>query len=357
MKFGIQYPLMLPELNPAAVSRRYAEFFDELEWVDEQDFDSIWITEHHFSNYSISASPLLLLTKASERVRRARLGTAILVLPLWDPVRLVADVSTLDVLTGGRLDIGIGRGYAPHESWGFGSDPAHSREQFEEAVRLILQLFDKSDTTFHGEHYDVPVPVTVIPRPVQSPRPPIWMAASSPASIQFAADNGFHFMTPTNWTTPELAVQREFVEKCILSSGFPEAGREFETNRFVYCGTDEDELRLAIRASALQTTISRALAQGHTPTAGVNPIDYGSVEVEAAVRDRFIIGSPEEIVAQLKALGDAGVTYVLGQFRYGDLSADVARKSLELFTAEVLPHVAGIPSRSLVTRQPEGVAK
>lgn len=347
MKFGIQYPLMLPRTDDEAVLRRYGEFYDEVEWVDEQGFDSIWITEHHFSNYSVSSSPLLLLAKAAERTRRIRIGTAVLVLPLWDPVRLVADVSTLDVLSGGRLDIGIGRGYQPHESRGFGQDPAQGREVFEEAVTLILQLFDRPDTTFHGSHFEVPVPITVLPRPLQKPRPPIWMAASSPPSVRFAAEHGFHFMAPTTLTAPELSVRREFIAECVREAGTSVEDLEFETNRFVYCGTDEDEIRQAIQASALQTNVSKVLLQGHQPVGGMNPVDYGAAEVGETVRQRFLIGDPDQIVEQLETLGEAGITYIQGLFRYGDLPADLARRSLELFTAEVLPRVAGIKARGL----------
>lgn len=355
MKFGIQYPLMLPEVDEEAVLRRYGEFFDEVEWVDKQGFESIWITEHHFSNYSVSSAPLLLLARAAERAKTVRIGTAVLVLPLWDPVRLVADLSTLDVLTGGRLEIGIGRGYQPHESWGFGQDPATGRDRFEEAVQLILQLFEKPDTTFHGSHFHVPVPVTVLPRPLQRPRPPVWMAASSPDSIRFAAQHGFHFMAPTTLAPPELAVRREFIAASISQAGATADGLEFETNRFVYCGTDDEETRQAIRASALQTNVSKLLLQGHTPVGGLNPVDHGSAEVESAVRDRFLIGNPDQVVAQLEALADVGITYVQGLFRYGDLPAGTARKSLELFAREVLPRVAGIRARSLTVAQPAPV--
>lgn len=352
MKFGIQYPLMLSDIDERSVLRRYGEFFDEVEWVDRQGFDSIWITEHHFSNYSVSPSPLLLLAQAAQRTRTVRVGTAVLVLPLWDPVRLVADVSTLDVLTEGRVDLGIGRGYQPHESWGFGQDPAKGREVFEEAVRLILQLFDQSDTTFHGTHFDVPVPVTVVPRPVQQPRPPMWMAASSPPSVRFAARHGFHFMAPTTWSAPELAVRRDFIADCLAEVGGSAEGREFQANRFVFCGTDEDEIQTAIRASALQTTVSKTMLQGHTPLGGINPPDYGPLTVEETVRERFLIGSPDEIVTQLETLADAGITYIQGLFRYGDLSAELARRSLERFAAEVLPRLDGIVARPLVVPAP-----
>ncbi|ODU05984.1 MAG: hypothetical protein ABS81_05990 [Pseudonocardia sp. SCN 72-86] len=348
---------MLQDIDERSILRRYDEFYDEVEWADGQGFESIWITEHHFSNYSVSSSPLIMLAKAAERARTVRIGTAVLVLPLWDPVRLVADVSTLDVLTGGRVDLGIGRGYQPHESWGFGQDPAKGREVFEEAVELILQLFDHSDTTFHGKHFDVPVPVTIVPRPLQTPRPPMWMAASSPPSIRFAAQHGFHFMAPTTWTAAELAVRRDFIAECIAEAGGSPEGREFQANRFVFCGTDEDEIQTAIRASALQATVSKAMLHGNTPVNGINPPDYGTLTIEAAVRERFLIGSPDEIVAQLESLGEAGITYVQGLFRYGDLPAELGRRSLERFAAEVLPRLTSVTSTPLVLPEHAEVAR
>lgn len=347
MKVGIQYPLMVPDVDDASIQRRYQEFFDDVSWVDEHGYDAIWVTEHHFSNYSVTSSPLLLLAKAAQITTRVRLGTAILVLPIWDPVRLVADVSTLDVISEGRLELGIGRGYQPHELRGFGQDPQRSRERFEEAVEVMLQLFDTPDATFHGQHFNIPVPVTVLPRPKQQPRPPIWMAASSPESIKFAAAKGFHFMTPTTWTTPELAIQREFIAECIREAGESPVDRHFEANRFVYCGTDEEELERAMKAASWQTTAGKELLQGAMPVRGVNPVSAGSALADAAVRDRVIAGSPDEIVAQFEALADAGVTYVLVQFRFGGLSADFAARSMRRFTDEVLPRLESIRSRAL----------
>ncbi|MGW2651464.1 LLM class flavin-dependent oxidoreductase [Streptomyces sp. NPDC001393] len=347
MRIGLQYPIVVSELGPDTVQARYQEFFREVQWANDTEFDGIWVTEHHFSNYSVTSSPLLLLTQAAALAPNLRVGTAILVLPIWDPVRLVADVSTLDSITGGRFDLGIGRGYQPHEFKGFGVDPQKSRELFEESVELILQLFTKPDSTFAGQHHQVEAPVTVLPRPTQTPHPPIWMAASSPDSIKFAAKNNFHFMTPTFWTREELGIQRQFIEKCVEDYGTNVQGLEYEANRFVYCGTDPEELQAAVRASAWQTRLSKSLLQGATPVHGVNPEpgDIDGEPVANALSDRLLAGTPDQVIEQLHELGEVGITYVLAQFRFGNLPVEIADRSRELFAREVLPHVADIKSR------------
>jgi alkanesulfonate monooxygenase SsuD/methylene tetrahydromethanopterin reductase-like flavin-dependent oxidoreductase (luciferase family) len=350
MEVGLQYPILLATIDDDAVARRFDEFCTDVVWADESGFDGVWITEHHFSNYSLTSWPLGLLATAAQIAPRLRVGTAILVLPLWDPARLVAEVSTLDVLSKGRVELGIGRGYQPHEFRGFGQDPERSRERFEEAVELILQLFREEDTTFAGEHFNVPVPVTTLPRPAQKPYPPIWMAASSPDSIRFAARKGFHFMTPTTWTTPELAVQREFIELCMAEADHPAEGRQFEANRFVFCSSDERKVRRAIEESAWQTVLSKELLQGAAPVRGINPIPDRDTSVDAVMHDRLIAGTPDQIVAQFQALADAGITYVLGQFRFGDLPGDVAMESMQRFAEDVLPRVRELVPRPLVSR-------
>lgn len=348
LRVGLQY--IVPMLNEAdSVGERYNEVFDDLKWADGRGFDAFWITEHHFSNYSVTPSPLLILSKAAQVAPTMRLGTAILVLPIWDPVRLVADVSTLDVLTSGRIELGIGRGYQPHEVRGYAQDPNKLRERFEEAVDLVLQLFNQPDRTFAGKHYNVPVPVTVLPRPHQRPHPPIWMAASSPESVRYAAKMGFNFMTPTAWTKTELGVQRDFIEQCIREFGTHSEGRQYEANRFVYCGDDEEGVAAALDACSWQLCLAGDLRKGSAPTLGINPPPVEQVFTNEVMRQRLIYGTPDQIVQQFEGLGDSGITYILAQFRFGHLPSNLALKSMHRFAAEVLPRLKTIKSRPLMT--------
>ena len=161
MRIGITYLGMSQGIDEETTRQKYNEFFQQVEWANDKGFANIWITEHHFSTYSISASPLVLLAKAAAVAPDLRVGTGILVVPLWDPRRLAADVSTLDAITDGRVDLGIGRGYQPHEFAGFGQDLSESRARFEESVDLIIRLLTEVDTRHAGTYYDINAPVTV----------------------------------------------------------------------------------------------------------------------------------------------------------------------------------------------------
>ncbi|MEW1693130.1 LLM class flavin-dependent oxidoreductase [Streptomyces sp. NPDC091265] len=337
MRIGITYLGISPEVDGRAAREKYGEFFRQVEWANDKGFSGIWITEHHFSGYSLSASPLLLLTRAAALAPDLRIGTGILVLPLWDPVRLAADIGTLDTLSDGRLDVGIGRGYQPHEFRGFGRDLDESRARFEEATDLLVRLLDGPVDGFEGKYHAIQAPVTVLPRPVQSPRPPVWLAAVSPESTRFAVQRGFNLLGLALATPAELAKNWQTAQDLAAEHGVSAEGIEYGVNRFVYCGTDPQARRLAAREVARQIQTSRALAQGSVPDGGLPPLpDHIDPADEALAAERLLAGSPGEIREQLTALAEAGVTQVNAAFEYGALPADIVTASMELFAAQVL---------------------
>ncbi|QFZ19219.1 LLM class flavin-dependent oxidoreductase [Saccharothrix syringae] len=353
MRVGITYLSPSSDVDRATTAAKYRDFFDQVEWANGRGFSGIWITEHHFSTYSLSASPLVLLAKAAAIAPDLRIGTGILVLPLWDPRRLVADVSTLDVLSEGRFDLGIGRGYQPHEFLGFGRELADSRAAFTEHVDLITRLFTETDTTFRGEFYSVDAPVTVLPRPVQTPHPPIWLAAVSEESTRFAVERGFHHLGLALSTPAELAAQWRRIGELGAEVGRSTEGVEFGANRFVYCSTDPEGRRAAAREVARQIQLSRTLAQGTEPVLGIapHPAAIDPADEELAYQ-RLLAGTPDEIVEQLHEIADAGVTHVNAGFQYGALPDDVANASARLFADHVLPAVAELGGRVATVAAP-----
>ncbi|CAO5173238.1 Luciferase [Frankia sp. AiPs1] len=344
MRVGLGYLNMAPAGDSATARAIYADFLHDVRWAENRGFAGIWVTEHHFSTYSLTSSPLLLLAQAAAAAPRLRLGTSILVLPFWDPVRLAADVLTLDALSAGRFDFGIGRGYQPHEFLGFGRDAADNREIFTEAVDVLEQLFTQQDRDFKGRHVQIDAPVTLLPRPTQQPHPPIWMAATSPESLRFAADRGFHFMLPAVTTHDEIVERRAWIDQ---AGGLP-AGREFQVNRFVYLGDDEGRERV-VREIARQLQTSAALTNGVHPEFGAAPApDQIDPAVEDKVRGILITGSADEVIDQFRALADVGISYVIAGFAFGYLDTETARRSRERFATEVLPHLADLTTTRAV---------
>ncbi|MBI5950004.1 MAG: LLM class flavin-dependent oxidoreductase [Chloroflexi bacterium] len=335
---------------------RYHELYEEIAWGNDQGFESVWVTEHHFSNYGYTPSPLIMLMKAAEVAPALRLGTAIIVLPLWDPIRLAEDVSTLDVLSGGRLELGLGRGYQVHEFEGYGRSLANNRPVFEEAVDLLLTAWKRDDFTYEGEHFRVPTPVTILPKPLQSPHPPIWMATTSPESIRYAARHGFHFMTGTFMTLPELKAHREFVSLCLAAEGRRQEDYEYEVSRFIFCSESQAEIDAAVEESRWQIRVARQLSGGSIPVKGINDAPPYPGEMDAATwRHRLVFGNPDQMLRQFEALADAGISYFGGEFQFGGLSHEQTMKSMRLFVKEVLPVVDRmVPNRQI--SPPEALA-
>ena len=344
MHVGITYLSMSSSIDGATTRTKYRQFFDQVGWANDVGFNSIWITEHHFSTYSISASPLVLLAKAATLAPNLRIGTGILVLPLWDPRRLVADVSTLDAITGGRFDLGIGRGYQPHEFGGFGTDLVDSRATFEEHVGLVLRLFTEQEVTHDGHFYQIREPVTVLPRPVQSPHPPVWLAAVSPESTRFAVRNGFHHLGLALASPEELGAQWRSIEKFSAEAGRATDETFYSANRFVWLGTDPEERRTAAREVARQVHVSRSLATGSAPAIGIAPGFHSELDPAdvAFAEERLLGGTPEQVIKQLTEIAAAGVTHVNAAFDFGALPFAVAKRSARLFAAEVLPAIGGL---------------
>src|SRR5919204_2978062 len=185
MRFGTFHLLGSPEMAPAG--RRFDETIEQIVLAEELGFDSIWIAEHHFSNYGYSANPLLLIAKASAVTSRIRFSQAVLVTPFWHPLRLAEDIAITDLLTHGRLDIGLGRGYQPMEFRGFEASLESSRALFAEQLALMRKAWTESDFTFEGQFYKLTSPITVLPKPIQQPHPPIWMAVQTDTSLEWAA--------------------------------------------------------------------------------------------------------------------------------------------------------------------------
>jgi alkanesulfonate monooxygenase SsuD/methylene tetrahydromethanopterin reductase-like flavin-dependent oxidoreductase (luciferase family) len=337
-------------------ARRYDEVFDLIAHANDFDYEAVWFTEHHFSDYGYSPNPLMLLAKAAEVAPRLRLGTGILVLPLWHPVRLAEDIATLDVLSGGRFDLGIGRGYQHYEFDGLGVDLSQNRSMFEEALEIILGLLTTTDFSFEGKHWTVPA-TTLVPRTVQQPYPPVWMAATSPASIRRAVESGYHVSTGTGALVPELQQRNAYIDVCAAQAGISRSKIESVAARFVFCSTVREHIEDAIDQAQYQIGVSRFLSSGGRSAGGLNRRNQHQGEPSSDVfQERMIIGPPDECVRRLTELSTAGVTYVMTSFEFGGLEYRRVVDSFELFTAEVLPEVLGLTPKERSSEEQEADA-
>src|SRR5258708_19793804 len=180
MRFGTYSFLQAPPaVTDAGVYRGEVE---EMAWTEELGFDSIWLTEHHFIEYGLSVSPAVLAAAVAMRTQRVRIGLAAAILPFHDPVRLAEEMAMVDILCGGRLDVGVGRGNRPVEFEGYRVPQIENRERFEECLAIMLKAWTLERFAFQARHFSIPE-VRVIPKPLQRPHPPVYVVCTTPATI------------------------------------------------------------------------------------------------------------------------------------------------------------------------------
>ncbi len=221
MRFGTYYFLQAPpSLTHAEVFRRELE---QMAWTEELGFDSIWLTEHHFIEYGLSVSPAVLAAAVAMRTQRVRIGLAAAILPFHDPVRLAEEMAMVDILCGGRLDVGVGRGNRPVEFEGYRVPQIENRERFEEALAIMIGVWTRERFSYAGRHYAIPE-VRVIPKPLQQPHPPLYVVCTSPDTIEATALRGLPMLN--SWLRgpiDQLVSQRDAYLKACQKAGRTDA--------------------------------------------------------------------------------------------------------------------------------------
>src|SRR6516162_4690682 len=201
MRFG--FFDQLPCASGFTERQRYKDIMAQIELGDELGFDTAWLGELHFSRaFSILADPLMVLAAVAQRTTRIRLGTAVTLLPLHNPVKIIEEAAIADILSDGRLEFGVGRGAFPLYYVGFDVPQEQSRERFEEALDFILPAWRSENFSFQGKYFRAH-DLCVIPRPVQSPHPPVRVAANSPETFPFAARLGLPIFAAPLINPPE----------------------------------------------------------------------------------------------------------------------------------------------------------
>src|SRR3954462_1785318 len=239
MRFGLFGGATAPRLPDVAASAK--GFFDFIETNVEAEslgYHSTFVTEHHFTNFRQVSAPLTLLTFLAARTTRLRLGTAILVLPWHNPVLLAEQVATLDLLSRGRLDLGVGKGYRHNEFAGFAMPPDEAEPRFAEVLDVLVRALASDAPFSHRGRFFRFDEVVVEPPPHQRPHPPLWLAAGSEGSITACARRGFNLLLD------QFASPQQIAERIALYRREREAaGHMFEPMRFasrpnVFCPRD-----------------------------------------------------------------------------------------------------------------------
>lgn len=190
MRWGIFSLSQIPDQRN--IERTLDEHIEQFKFAEELGYDSIWLAEHLFSTYGCVTSGQTLMAAVARVTSKVRIGSAVSIIPFNHPLRTAGDFSLVDILSHGRLDFGVGRAYQPHEFQALGLPMDKSREMFDEGMDIILKAWTNEKITYDGQFWKIPEPTELIPKPIQKPHPPVWMATVSPESFDYAAKVGYN---------------------------------------------------------------------------------------------------------------------------------------------------------------------
>ena len=347
MKFGLFQSVQLP--NPKEQVKYYKDALAQVRHAEQLGFDSVWITEHHFSRHGIVSATLSLLAYLAGVTSKIRLGTGVTVIPFQNPILFAEHAATVDLLSDGRLDFGAGRGFQWGEFHKLNIPMEEASRRFEETMDVLTKAWTSAEPFDHDGEFWQFNDMTVHPRPVQLPHPPIFVAASSEASVNRVAINNWNLMigqaepfeqviqqienykaalaktgntygdervvvARAMYTAPNVAKSREDTEVPFM--WFKETGQEVGAPR------DNDVRLLPEEYQAYRGRFTRDVK-----------FDYNSMYETVA-----LFGTPDVITERIKNLRKSGVEKIIFFVNYGGIEHQKVLDSLDLFAREVMPH-------------------
>jgi alkanesulfonate monooxygenase SsuD/methylene tetrahydromethanopterin reductase-like flavin-dependent oxidoreductase (luciferase family) len=317
-----------------SIGEHYETRLRVLELYDKLGFYGFHATEHHCTPLGGGASPNVFLSAAAQRTKTLRLGTLVYVLPAYHPIRLVEEIGMLDQMSGGRVDLGFGRGSVPMELSYLGINPDQSREIYEEALECVVQGLREQRIDFHGKHFDIH-DAPIFQRPVQAPMPPVWYGVHSVESAEKAAIRGFNIVCnePSRDSAVYIARFKETWRRVRPTEPLAKIGL---VRTVVVADTDEAARQRAVRAHAVFQKSFRFLHSRHGVVPRLSGREANFEELEAG--GRGVSGTPGRVASFLGAqLKEAGATYCVMRLAFGDMRFEEIAGSVELFMEHVAP--------------------
>jgi alkanesulfonate monooxygenase SsuD/methylene tetrahydromethanopterin reductase-like flavin-dependent oxidoreductase (luciferase family) len=307
------------------------------EFAEHAGLDSVWLGEHHFCDYILS-SPPVLLGAIAERTERIRLGTAVTLLANLDPVRAAEDYATVDLLSDGRLELGVGRGILPNMYALFGQDPERSRELYAEKLELLLRLWSEQEVEWSGSAR-APLPgVRVEPHPLQKPHPPVWVGGgTSNESIDLAARLGLRLMLPSVIAAPETfePLVERYRER-YLAAGHDPAGLQIGACSHVHIAKDSQQARRRWEPYHMGYF---SWVVGLVDWAGAG-FPGGAPSYDSLLAGPSICGSPAEVADRIGQMRERlQLDIHLAMFDHGGIPEPTLREALDLFASRVVPEL------------------
>ena len=319
-------------------------------------YNSAWLPEHHFGLFGVLPTPAQALTYIAAKTTTLRLAPATVLLPCTQPIRTAEEFAVLDVLSGGRAIFSAGRGYDEREYRGFEVPFEESRTRFDEELLLVRKAWTETDWTFLGQHHTVREPINVVPKPVQKPHPPVYVACFSEPTMRMAAGNGFNIIFApfaASMVFGSLANAVARFRQLAADAGYPDARAMCS---YFTCIADTPEQKRAAQERLLYYLTNFIPAVPQDPERTPPHIRY-FIDIAERVRrmqpqdlgERSIVtGTVDEVIRQFEQVEAAGIEEVICYFNFGLLPNDQTLQQMERVSREVMPHFAEVSAAALV---------
>jgi alkanesulfonate monooxygenase SsuD/methylene tetrahydromethanopterin reductase-like flavin-dependent oxidoreductase (luciferase family) len=317
----------------------FFEFLDFNVEAEALGFHSSFSVEHHFSGWNQVSATLMLLAALAMRTKTLRLGTAVIVPPWHNPVLLAEEAATLDLLSKGRLDLGIGKGYRHSEFKGFQIAPEEAEARFEEALEVMRRAWTTRKRFSHKGRFWHFEDIVVEPPPAQTPHPPLWVAAGNPHSIKRAAARGFNLILD-QYASPATLGERIAIYKSEReANGLAFDPMQVAVARQLYVAKDAADKEAALVRQAQYTKRTVDVSRDPSAKTGSHVLAYA--DRKGATEENALYGTPDELAGMIEALSDAGVAYVLLTIAGGvDQLRHFARDVMPAFELDVTARAA-----------------
>lgn len=374
MKFGLLYEMQRPlEDGVVNYKKLVEETLEQCVLADKVGFDYLWFVEHHFlDTFSGSSSPEVIMSALSRMTKNVRLGFGVMILPHGHPIRFAEKAAMLDHLSDGRVDVGTGRS-APYEQTGFGVDPRDSREMWEEALQMLPEMWTREEFSHEGKFWKVPER-NVLPKPLQKPHPPLWVAGMQPATYELAAKKGLGVLalsTNAPWMLSDhIKRYKADIENAEPVGAF--ANNQWANFTVGFCGDDNDEAQ-SLGAKSIKSIFGpdRPYVQGFSDVykkllnawggvpdhlldafqlglgdevdleGGTSPVDYSLFEKmepkTLSERGVIVAGDPDSCAVGVEQHRESGADQLMMVMQTDQVNHEQVLNSIELFGTHVVP--------------------
>ncbi|HET6182383.1 MAG TPA: LLM class flavin-dependent oxidoreductase [Acetobacteraceae bacterium] len=342
MEFGI-FILMQQRTYAQTSAQVVRDAVEQTVAADATGFDTAWYAEHHFSNYGLCPSPLMMVAHCAGLTRRIRLGSAVCVLPLYHPARLMAEIAFADTVSSGRLELGVGSGYQQFEFERFGVALEDGPERFNEYLDAIQQGLTRKVFSFDGKHLQMP-PTSISIRPVQQPMPPIWLATGDPTTQRRAIREGHNlFVTALLHGTDRLRAMRQGLEHAAAAEGRLIDKTKVGLLRCAFASDRESEIQSFLDCARYQRRLSESLkfrlsqsSDGYMLQEQPSPHDMDLNTIRANLPIGSVDYVVERMVEEIRVLRPAHIAL---QTQLGDFDQKTMLRQIELWGSRIIPAI------------------